>query len=116
MKNGVFFTLPTPKNHIFCRILPKIHDFPVYKGSKITKKIAKNADEVSGFFHIFWSKSQYMGPLQTPKIVKIHENPRFSAGRPPPPKIIKNRLNFAHSEICEKSDFNPILTSKLNHL
>ena len=42
-----------------------------------------------------------MGTPETPKTVK---NPDF--GRPAtPPKIIKNRLNFAHSEICEKLRF-----------
>ena len=29
----------------------------------------------------------------------------FIYGRTDPPKIIKNRLNFAHSDICEKSGF-----------
>ena len=42
-----------------------------------------------------------MGPPGPPKSVKNHD-----FGRPAtPPKIIKNRLNFAHSEICEKSRF-----------
>ena len=42
-------------------------NFPVYRGPKFSKKTTKNDDEVLGFFAIFWSKSQYMGPLQTPK-------------------------------------------------
>ena len=31
------------------------------------QKVSKNTDEVSGFFAIFWSKSQYMGPPKVPK-------------------------------------------------
>ena len=62
-----FRTSKTPKNRVFNRILAKIHDFPVYTGHKKSEKMWKNADEVSGFLTIFWPKSQYMGPLQTPK-------------------------------------------------
>ena len=104
------------KNSIFSSKLanftPKsgfLPDFPVYTGSKITKKIMKNDDEVSGFLTIFWVKSQYMGPQKSPKTTKNRDFWPF----PTPPKIIKNRLNFAHSEICEKSDFNPNFDVKI---
>ena len=103
----------SPKMVIFDLKTGFLTKIPVYGGSKKPKKITKNDDEVSGFLTIFWSKSQYMGPLQTPKIVKIHENPRFRPAGHPPPKIIKNRLNFAHSKICEKSRFLPNFDVKI---
>ena len=58
-----------------------------------TKKTTKNADEVSGFFHIFLVQIPVYGTPPTAKIVIFD----------PPPKIIKNRLNFARSHIREKS-------------
>ena len=74
-------------------------DFPVYGGSKFTKKTSKNDDGVSGFFVIFWPKSQYMGPPKPPKSW-------FFGHFGPPPKIIKNRLNFACSKIPKKTVFS----------
>ena len=50
----------TPKTGFLTKI-------PVYGGSKKPKKITKNDDKVSGFFGVFWSKSQYMGPSKPPK-------------------------------------------------
>ena len=50
------------KNGVFTWFWTKIDPLPVYGGQKKSEKTTKNADEVSGFFGVFWSKSQYMGP------------------------------------------------------
>ena len=69
---------------------PKIMVFaypPVYEVPSPSiygpQKASKNADKTPGFETNFWSFFQY-----------IRQNPRFWT----PPKIIKNRLNFALSE------------------
>ena len=56
----MFFTDFTLKTGFFT-------DFPVYTGQKRPKKTLKNPDTSSAFFVVFWVKSQYMGPLKTPK-------------------------------------------------
>ena len=83
---------------IFTRFLVKNDLFPVYRVLfpvyPNLKKSQKTLMRYQGFLTIFSPKSQYMG-LQNPK------NRDFCL----PPKIIKNRLNFAHSEkfmkICD---------------
>ena len=58
-----------------------------------------------GFFTFFGPNPSIWDPQN-------HQNRGFSVILTPP-KIIKNRLNFAHSEICEKSDFRPNFDVKI---
>ena len=92
-----------PKNHDFCPKTGFFTKFPVYTGQKLTKKIVKNPDTSSAFFALFRSKSTVFPvyrDLQTPKNRVFRSNW-------PPPKIIKNRLNFACSKIFLKTRFLP---------
>ena len=93
--------------------LPKIGDFYLQKPSfwsfpRIygSEKTSKNADEVSGFLVIFFAKNVIFPVYGDPPGPPNPKNHGFRPAGHPPPKIIKNRLNFAHSKICEKSDFN----------
>ena len=91
VKNRDFWPIFGENTH-FSRIsgpIPRISE-----GQKSTK----NADEVSGFLRYFSRKSQYMGPPKPPKTVILV---CFAY----PPKIIKNRLNFACSKIPLKTVF-----------
>ena len=104
------------KNRVFYPIFGQKWPFSRISGPipRISEgqKPSKNADEVSGFLRYFSPKSQYMGPLQTPKSWKFKKIHDF--GRPAtPPKIIKNRLNFACSKIPWKGPISPVWTAKL---
>ena len=71
---------------------------PYIRVEKDRKKLSKTLIPHQRF-------SWFFGPnpsIWDPSRPQNHRKSRFSAGRPPPPKIIKNRLNFAHKHIRAK--------------
>ena len=95
LKNGVFYPILTQKPGFSS-------NSPYIRGKNDRKKLSKTLIPHQRFSRFFGQNPSIWDPSRP----QNHENSwksTISAGRPPPPKIIKNRLNFARSHIREKS-------------
>ena len=100
VKKPCFLPILTQKTVFFSEFPVYRVESPVYPKVKNLRKTLMRYQGFSEFFYPKLGFFPYMGPPGPPKQLKT-----AVFGRPPPPKIIKNRLNFAHSEICEKLRF-----------
>ena len=102
MLKTVFFTRFWRKNRVFPQI-PRIY------GSKKTEKNSQKPWYLISVFGDFLVQIPVYGTPPDPKTTK---NGDFWSVCLPPPKIIKNRLNFAPSEKFQKSSKNGVFYPK----